>query len=54
LDGVAVYVVGAGASGGEMPADRILAIQREWQAWFEAAGAELPDERYGAALVRFP
>ena len=54
LDGVSVYVVGAGASGGDMPADAYFRIQRDWQAWFEAAGAHLPDERYGAALVRFP
>jgi hypothetical protein len=54
LSGVEVYVVGAGASGGAMDAERILTIQRSWQAFFEEAGATLPDERYGAALVRFP
>ncbi|MFN8234124.1 MAG: hypothetical protein U0V56_11885 [Actinomycetota bacterium] len=55
LTGVRVYVVGAGvqqASG--LDAERFLAIQRFWQAFAERAGATLPDERYGAALVRFP
>jgi hypothetical protein len=55
LTGVRVYVVGAGvqqASG--LDADRFLAVQRFWQAFAERAGATLPNERYGAALVRFP
>jgi hypothetical protein len=54
LAGVSVYVVGAGASGGAMSAHRILEIQRSWQRYFEATGAELSADRYGAALVRFP
>jgi hypothetical protein len=56
LADVDVYVVGAGvvSSSSALPAERILAIQRFWQAYFTAAGAELPPERYGAALVRFP
>jgi hypothetical protein len=53
LTGVQVYVVGAGATGSRAPAD-ILADQRAWQAFFTSAGADLPDDRYGAALVRFP
>ena len=55
LRGVHAYVVGAGVSQGtDMPADRFLAIQRFWQAYLSRAGADLPSERYGAALVRFP
>ena len=55
LAGVRVYVVGAGVSaGGALPAHRILRAQHVWLAYFAAAGADLPEERYGAALVRFP
>lgn len=55
LDGVSVYVVGAGVvSGPELSAGRIVAIQRFWERYFEAAGSELLPERYGSALVRFP
>ena len=55
LAGVRVYVVGAGVSaGGALPAHVILRTERAWLAYFAAAGADLPEERYGAALVRFP
>jgi hypothetical protein len=55
LAGVRVYVVGAGVvRSSELPAARILAIQSFWQAYFTASGADLPPDRYGAALVRFP
>jgi hypothetical protein len=55
LGGVDVYVVGAGVvSSTELSAERILAIQDFWQAYFTASGADLPPDRYGAALVRFP
>jgi hypothetical protein len=55
LPGVQVYVVGAGVvTSSELPAERILAIQDFWQRYFAASGAELPPDRYGAALVRFP
>ena len=56
LRGVEVYVVGAGVSqsGAGMPADRFLTIERFWQAYLSRAGADLPTDRYGAALVRFP
>ena len=55
LEGVSVYVVGAGVvSDAEMPADRSLAIESFWRAYFARAGADLPTDRYGAALVRFP
>lgn len=55
LNGVSVYVVGAGAaSGAGQPAERILTIERFWQAYFTRAGASLSTVNYGAALVRFP
>jgi hypothetical protein len=55
LASVRVYVVGAGVvRSSELPAARILAIQDFWQAYFTASGADLPADRYGAALVRFP
>jgi hypothetical protein len=55
LAGVSVYAVGAGVvAGPELSGDRILAIERFWQGFFERSGAEWSPERYGAALVRFP
>jgi hypothetical protein len=55
LSGVTVTVIGAGAGAGpELTADRILAIERFWQAYFTAAGTTLEPDRYGAALLRFP
>jgi hypothetical protein len=56
LGGVQAYVVGAGVSRGDagMPAERFLVIQHFWQAYLSQAGADLPSDRYGAALVRFP
>ena len=55
LEGVSVYVVGAGVvAGSELPADRILAIERFWQGFFERSGAQWSPDRFGAALVRFP
>jgi hypothetical protein len=55
LAGVHVYVVGAGVSaGGALPSGRIVRTERSWLHYFAAAGADLPQERYGAALVRFP
>ena len=55
LAGVRVYVVGAGVvANRSLPARTILSTQRYWLGFFTAAGADLPEERYGAALVRFP
>ena len=55
LTGVSVYAVGAGVvAGEELSADRILAIERFWQGFFERAGARWGPDRFGAALVRFP
>jgi hypothetical protein len=55
LSGVEVYVAGAGATRGDDA--HVLAIQgarRFWASYFRAAGAELPDYRYGPELIRFP
>ncbi len=50
-----MYVVGAGVvASRSLPARTILSTQRYWLGYFAAAGADLPEERYGAALVRFP
>jgi hypothetical protein len=55
LTGVRVYVVGAGVvDSSELPAARILAIERFWLGFFAQAHADLTADRYGAALVRFP
>jgi hypothetical protein len=55
LDGVAVYVVGAGVvAGHELAPERILALQQRWLAYFAQVGADLTPTRYGATLVRFP
>ena len=55
LTGVSVYAVGAGVvAEPELSADRILAIERFWQGFFERSGARWSPERFGAALVRFP
>jgi hypothetical protein len=55
LAGVRVYVVGAGVVASHaLPARTILSTQRFWLGFFTAAGADLTEERYGAALVRFP
>jgi hypothetical protein len=55
LEGVTVYVVGAGVQAGtDLPADRIRSIERFWHAYFARAGAELAEERYGPTLLRFP
>jgi hypothetical protein len=55
LRGVSVYVVGAGAlASSSLPPDRFLTIEHFWQAYLARAGANLPSDRYGAALVRFP
>ena len=53
LDGVRVYVVGAGATSlAEMRPDEIAGIESFWRAWFEARGATIVF--YGANLARFP
>jgi hypothetical protein len=53
LDGVRVYVVGAGATAlARMTPIQIRGIQRFWTRWFEEAGASV--EFYGANLARFP
>lgn len=53
LDGVRVYVVGAGATTlARMTPGEIEGIQRFWTRWFEAQGARIVF--YGANLPRFP
>jgi hypothetical protein len=55
LRGVEVCVVGAGASKtGGLSTERLLAIREFWLQYFKAAGANLPKERYGSALLRCP
>lgn len=55
LRGVDVCVVGAGASqSGGLSTEKILAIREFWLEYFKAAGASLPKERYGSALLRCP
>lgn len=55
LGEVEVCVVGAGAarSGGLSP-EKLLSIREFWFQYFKAAGANLPKERYGSALLRCP
>jgi len=55
LQGVEVCVVGAGATtSGGLPADKLLTIREFWIQYFKAAGANLPKERYGSALLKCP
>ena len=55
LQGVEVCVVGAGqATSGGLPAEKLLAIREFWIQYFKAAGANLPKERYGSALLKCP
>lgn len=55
LDGVDVYVVGAGATrGSDATPEHIRRVERFWLAYFDATGATLPEHRYGPTLVRFP
>lgn len=55
LRGVDVCVVGAGAatSGGLSP-EKLVALREFWIQYFKAAGASLPKERYGSALLKCP
>lgn len=55
LHDVEVCVAGAGAEkSGGMPAEKFLSIREFWFQYFEAVGANLPKERYGAALLKCP
>lgn len=54
LEGVKAWVVGAtSAQHGGVPPDRILAIERFWRAYFDAAGALLPVENYTPVLMNW-
>ncbi len=52
LSGVRVYVIGSSVSG-PSSSERFESIERFWQAYFKATGADLSKERYGAALISF-
>ena len=55
LSGVRVYVSGAGSgAAGALQPEKFRAIQSFWLWYFSRAGADLPAERYGAALITFP
>lgn len=54
LNGVKVYVIGAGQSGNRSSSsEQYAGIQSFWLQYFKSAGADLPKERYGAALLKF-
>jgi hypothetical protein len=54
LNGVQVYVVGAGASENQPQSSAAYnAVENFWLEYFKAAGANLPKEHYGAALLIF-
>jgi hypothetical protein len=54
LDGVRVWVAGAGAGGGSgLPGERLRWIEEFWLEYFRAAGADLNPTRYGSALLSF-
>ena len=52
LGDVVVFVAGATADRKGNP-EQIRRIQAFWQAYFRAAGTELPDEHYAASLLNF-
>lgn len=55
LSGVRAYITGAGVQGGRAAsADRILAVQRFWTSYLQAAGATLPPGAYTGRLLIFP
>lgn len=56
LNGVEVWVVGAvaGYYGRRMDPAKVRQVQNFWLAYFEAAGADLPIERYGSGLIEPP
>jgi hypothetical protein len=54
LTGVRVYVVGAGSSNYQRStASSFAEIEDFWLRYFREVGADLPKERYGAALLNF-
>ena len=53
LEGVSACVVGAGTVASDrLSADSIRGIESFWIEYFRRTGADLPPERYGAALIR--
>ena len=54
MTGVRVYVIGASAGSYQSSSsDQFDRIEHFWQQYFKSAGADLPRERYGAALLKF-
>jgi hypothetical protein len=54
LAGVRVYVIGASAGSYQSSSsDQFTRIEHFWQQYVKSAGADLPKERYGAALLKF-
>lgn len=55
LHDVEVCVVGAGATRtGGLSTEKLLGIREFWLQYFEAAGANLPKQRYGSSLLKCP
>lgn len=55
LDGVEIYIIGAGGTrGSDTNPARLVAVKRFWLTYFDAAGASLPSHRYSPTLIRFP
>jgi len=54
LNGVRVWIAGAGAGGGSrLSSDQLRGIEQFWLEYFRAAGAELVPTRYGSTLLNF-
>jgi hypothetical protein len=54
LNGIRVWVAGAGAGGGSrLSGERLRWIEEFWLEYFRAAGADLPRTRYGSSLLDF-
>lgn len=53
LKGVKIYVVGASAGNARSSVDSYTRIQNFWMEYFRRTGADMTQERYGAALIDF-
>jgi hypothetical protein len=55
LEDVVVFVAGAGATANpRISEERVQAIERFWERFFEEAGADFSSARYRATLIDFP
>jgi hypothetical protein len=55
LQGVQIYVIGAGATqGSDATPQHVQAVKQFWLTYLTASGARLPAYRYGPTLIRFP